>query len=260
MEIELKEKRTLITGGSGGIGRALTTAFVAAGANVCFTYHSHPEAAEQTVAEAGPSGGRIVSHGADVSHLSDVENLFRKMDDEWGGIDILINCAGMDGVRGLSWEMDPADFERVLRVNLMGTFYCSQQALKRMIPSRTGVILNISSVHEIIPWSGYAAYTASKAGVAMLTKTMAQEAGPHGVRVLSLAPGAIRTPINRKVWSDPAQLADLQSKIPLNRIGEPEEVARLAVMLCSDIGSYVTGSGLFIDGGMTAYPGFSHGG
>ena len=145
-------------------------------------------------------------------------------------------------------------------MNLLGAFYCAREALKRMVPQKSGVILNISSVHEEIAWSGYSAYTASKAAVSMLTKTLAQEAAPHGVRVLSVAPGAIKTPINRSVWSDQQCLQDLLEKIPLKRIGAPEEVARMVVVLASDIASYVTGRTIFVDGGMTDYPDFAHGG
>ncbi len=145
-------------------------------------------------------------------------------------------------------------------MNLFGAFYCAQQALKRMVPQKSGVILNISSVHEIIPWSGYSAYTASKAALGMMTQTLAQEAAPYGVRVLALGPGAIKTSINRSVWSDPASLKDLLEKIPLNRVGEPEEIARIAVVLVSETASYLTGRTVFVDGGMTDYPDFSHGG
>lgn len=129
-----------------------------------------------------------------------------------------------------------------------------------MIPKKSGVILSTTSVHEIIAWSGYSAYTAAKAGVSMMTKTLAQEAAPHGVRVLAVGPGAIRTPINKAVWSDPESNKDLLTKIPLNRIGEPNEVADMVVVLVSDVGSYITGQTIFIDGGMTDYPEFAHGG
>ena len=148
----------------------------------------------------------------------------------------------------------------MLRVNLVGGFLCAREALKRMVAQRRGVVLNLTSVHEKIAWGGYGAYAASKAGLSMLTKTMAQEAAPFGVRVLSLAPGAIRTPINRAVWSDPASLADLLTKIPLGRMGEPDEIARVATFLVSDAASYLTGSTVYADGAMTDYPDFAHGG
>lgn len=129
-----------------------------------------------------------------------------------------------------------------------------------MIAQQSGVVLNISSVHEKIAWTGYSAYTASKAGVGMLTRTLAQEAAPYGVRVLAIGPGAVKTPINRAVWSQPQSLQDLLDKVPLKRIGEPDEIARMAVVLVSDVSSYVTRDTIYVDGGMTDYPNFAHGG
>jgi NAD(P)-dependent dehydrogenase (short-subunit alcohol dehydrogenase family) len=143
---------------------------------------------------------------------------------------------------------------------LLGAFHCAREALKRMVAQRRGVVLNLTSVHEKVPWSGYSAYTAAKAGLSMMTKTMAQEAAPFNVRVVALAPGAIRTPINRSVWSDPSSLSDLLTKIPLDRMGEPEEISRVAAFLVSDAASYLTGSTVYVDGGMTDYPDFAHGG
>jgi NAD(P)-dependent dehydrogenase (short-subunit alcohol dehydrogenase family) len=148
----------------------------------------------------------------------------------------------------------------VIEVNLFGAFYCAREALKRMVPQKSGVVLCTSSVHEEIAWSGHSAYTASKAAVSMLTKTLAQEAAPHGVRVLAVGPGAIKTAINRSVWSNPKKLKDLLGKIPLHRMGKPEDIARMVVMLVSDAASYVTGRTIFVDGGMMDYPGFTHGG
>ena len=148
----------------------------------------------------------------------------------------------------------------MIDINLMGPFLCAREALRRMVAQKRGVILNMSSVHEVIAWSGFSAYTASKAGLGMLTKTLAQEAAPFGVRVVALAPGAIQTPINQDVWSNPQMLADLQEKIALGRMGSPEEIARMAVVLLSDAASYVTGTTVFVDGGMTDYPSFAHGG
>jgi len=182
------------------------------------------------------------------------------MDAVWGGIDILINNAGIDGAHALGWETDIAAWRQVIEINLFGAFYCAREALKRMVPQKSGVVLSTSSVHEVIAWSGYSAYTSSKAAVSMLTKTLAQEAAPHGVRVLAVAPGAIKTSINRAVWSNPKNLHDLLEKIPLHRIGKPDEIARMVVVLVSDTASYVTGRTVFVDGGMTDYPDFAHGG
>ena len=195
-----------------------------------------------------------------MSNEAQVDAMFVQMDAQWGGIDLLVNCAGIDGVRALAQDAKMADWRRVVEVNLFGAFDCARHALARMLPQGRGVILNISSVHEVIAWSGYSAYTASKAGLAMMTKTLAQEAAPHGVRVLALAPGAIQTPINQSVWADPAAAADLLTKIPLGRMGRTDEVAAMAVVLCSDVASYVTGSTVMVDGAMTDYPEFARGG
>lgn len=260
MNIELKGKRALVTGGSSGIGEAIVLALADAGAKVCINCHSHLEAAQEIAKQIGGQKGEAYAVQADVSDPGAVARMFEELDKRWGGTDILVNSAGIDGPRALGWEADLPAWRRVVEVNLFGPFYCSQQALKRMVRQKSGVILNISSVHEMIAWSGYSAYTASKAGLGMMTQTLAQEAAPYGVRVLALGPGAIKTPINRSVWDDPGSLKDLLDKIPLNRIGEPEDVARMAVVLVSDAASYLTGRTVFVDGGMTDYPDFAHGG
>lgn len=249
-----------MTGGSSGIGAAIVSAFAAAGAKVAINYLGHPEAAENLVQRIKSEGGEALSVSADVSDAAAVDEMFQRIDSTWGGLDILVNSAGIDGLRALGWEADPGDWKKVIEVNLFGAFHCARQALRRMVGQKRGVVLNISSVHEVIAWSGYSAYTASKAGLSMLTQTLAQEAAPFGIRVLALAPGAIKTPINQSVWSEAARLKDLLEKIPLNRMGEPEEIARMAVVLVSDVASYVTGRTVFIDGGMMDYPAFAHGG
>jgi NAD(P)-dependent dehydrogenase (short-subunit alcohol dehydrogenase family) len=260
MKIDLKGRRALVTGGSSGIGSAVATALAAAGAEVAITYLTHPKSADAIVRSIRKRRRKAFAIQADVSDPGAVTAMFGKIDEEWGGIDILVNSAGMDGRRALSWEANFADWRKVLEVNLFGAFYCSSEALKRMVPRKRGVILGISSVHEEIAWSGYSAYTASKAAMGMMTKTLAQEAAPHGIRVLSLAPGAIKTPINRSVWESPKMLKDLLKKIPLHRMGKPEEIARMVVVLVSDVSDYVTGRTIFVDGGMTDYPDFAHGG
>lgn len=260
MIIKLDGKRALVTGASSGIGEAVAKALTESGAKVAIHYRSHPESAEALADSIRKSGGTAITVQGNVAHAEDVARIFKQMETEWGGIDILVNNAGMDGKRELSWEADLAEWRQVIEVNLFGAFYCAREALKRMIPQKSGVILNTSSVHEEIAWSGYSAYTVSKAGLSMMTKTLAQEAAPHGVRVLAVAPGAIKTPINQSVWSDPKGLADLLEKIPLKRVGEPDEVARMIVVLVSDAASYVTARTVFIDGGMTDYPDFAEGG
>jgi NAD(P)-dependent dehydrogenase (short-subunit alcohol dehydrogenase family) len=260
MNIKLEGKRALVTGGNSGIGEAIALALADAGAKVAINYVGHPEAAQGLVQAIKQKQGEAMSIQADVSDPKAVGDMFRQIDAAWSGVDILINNAGIDGARAFGWEADIAAWRKVIEVNLFGAFYCAREALKRMVPQKGGVVLSTTSVHEQIAWSGYSAYTASKAAVSMLTKTLGQEAAPHGVRVLAVAPGAIKTPINRSVWSNPKSLQDLLEKIPLKRIGEPEEIARMVVVLVSEVASYVTGRTIFVDGGMTDYPDFAHGG
>jgi glucose 1-dehydrogenase len=260
MNIRLDQKRALVTGGNSGIGEAIVLALADSGAKVAINYVTHPEAAEALVKRIGDQKGEAIALQANVSDPEAVARMFESIDRAWGGIDILINNAGIDGSRSPAWEADIAAWKKVIEVNLFGAFYCAREALKRMIPGKSGVVLNISSVHEQIAWSGYSAYTASKAALGMLTQTLAQEAAPYNVRVLAVGPGAIRTPINRDVWSNPRNMQDLLEKIPLNRMGETGEIARMVVTLVSDVASYVTGRTIFIDGGMTDYPDFAHGG
>jgi NAD(P)-dependent dehydrogenase (short-subunit alcohol dehydrogenase family) len=260
MDIRLDGKRAVVTGGNSGIGEAIALSLAEAGAHVAINYISNPEAAHSIVEQIRAQGGIATAMEADVADPVAIRQMFASIETVWGGIDILVNNAGIDGERAVGWEADSSAWRKVIDVNLLGTFYCAREALQRMISQSSGVILNISSVHEEIAWSGYSAYTASKAAVAMLTKNLAQEAAPHGVRVLAVAPGAIKTPINRYVWSDPGKCRDLLKKIPMNRIGNPEEVARMVVVLASDIASYITGRTIFVDGGMTDFPDFAHGG
>ena len=260
MDISLAGKRALVTGASSGIGLGIATALADAGARVCVNHSGTAEKAQAAVRALSAHGVACVQHEADVSDPEAVAGMFAALDEAWGGIDLLVNNAGIDGARAVAWEADPRQWLRVIQVNLFGAFLCSREALKRMVPQRSGAILNVTSVHERIAWAGYSGYVASKAGLSLLTQTLAQEAAPAGIRVVALAPGAIRTPINESVWSDPEGMTDLLSKIPLGRIGEVEDVARMAVVLLSDAASYVTGTTVFVDGGMTDYPSFEHGG
>lgn len=260
VNIKLDGKRALVTGANSGIGAAIAFALAEAGAKVAVNYIAHPEATDALVQKIKESHGEAIAIQADVSDPKAAEEMFRRIDAAWNGIDILVNNAGIDGARAMSWEADIAEWRKVIEVNLFGAFYCAREALKRMTAQKSGVVLNLTSVHEKIAWSGYSAYAASKSAVSMMAKTLAQEASPLGVRVLSIAPGAIKTPINRSVWSDKTGMADLLEKIPIKRIGEPEEIARMAVVLVSDAASYITGCTIFVDGGMTDYPSFAHGG
>ncbi len=260
MEIRLDGKRALVTGANSGIGRAIALALGEAGAKVAVNYVAGPAEADAVVEAIRQGGSEGLSVQADVADPQQVAALFARLDQAWGGLDLLVNNAGIDGHPALGWEADPAAWRRVIGVNLLGAYHCAREALGRMVARKSGVVLNLSSVHEVIPWTGFSAYTASKAALGMLTRTLAQEAAPHGVRVAALAPGAIRTPINQNVWGDPRLYADLLEKIPLGRMGTPEEIARMAVVLLSDAASYLTGTTVFVDGGMTDYPDFAHGG
>ena len=214
MNIRLDQKRALVTGGNSGIGEAISLALANAGAKVAINYVTHPEAAQSLVQRIQGEHGKAIALQADVSDPDAIAQMFGRIDQAWGGIDILINNAGTDGHRAFGWDADIAAWRQVIEVNLFGAFYGAREALKRMVPQKSGVVLSISSVHEQIAWSGYSAYTASKAAAGMLTKTLAQEAAPHSVRVLAVGPGAIKTPINQSVWSDPKEHARLAGENP----------------------------------------------
>ncbi|MDE2088426.1 MAG: glucose 1-dehydrogenase [Gammaproteobacteria bacterium] len=263
--IDLKGKRALVTGASSGIGEAIALALAQAGADVAVNYLEEPSGkdaadAERVAAAARQYGVRAVCLAADISDAGQVERMFAALDGQLGGVDILVNNAGIDGPHARCWESNPNDWYRVIQINLFGAYHCAREALKRMTAARRGVIINISSVHERIPWSGYSAYTCSKAALAMLTQTLAQETADLGVRVVAVAPGAIKTHINQAVWGNPDTLKDLLRKIPANRMGEPDEIGRMVALLASDMASYVTGPSVIVDGGMVLYPSFRHGG
>jgi glucose 1-dehydrogenase len=260
MRIDLDGKRVLVTGGNSGLGAAIVRAFGTAGARVAINYVVAPADAEALADELNRGGGTAMAIDADISAPEAVAKMFSAIDGAWDGIDVLINNAGIDGTRATAWETEVDAWRKVIDINLVGAFLCAREALKRMTAAKSGVIINTTSVHEVIAWSGYSAYAASKAGLSMMAKTLAQEAGPHGVRVLSIAPGAIATPINADVWQDPAGLKDLLTKVPIGRIGKPEDIAGMAVVLASDVARYVTATTVFVDGGMTDYPDFMHGG
>lgn len=260
MQIDHSGKRVLVTGGDTGLGEATVRAFAASGAKVGINYIGEAAPAQALADEITGKGGSARAFDADISDPAAVAAMFADFDQAFGGIDVLVANAGIDGKKGLAWEIDIESWRRVIDVNLVGTFLCAREALKRMVPQKSGVIVNTSSVHQVIAWSGYSAYTASKAGVAMMANTMAQEAAPSGVRIVCIAPGAIETPINANVWQDPAGYRDLLDKIPMRRVGKPEDIAGMAVFLASEAAAYVTATTVFVDGGMTDYPSFMHGG
>ena len=261
-------QKALVTGAGSGIGAAVAKALAEAGADVVINYISNEEQAEAVAQEASKaSDSRVLTHQADVSKEDQVIEMFRRMYRELGTIDILVNNAGIQRDAPFE-EMSLADWRLVLDVNLTGQFLCAREAVRefkrrgvvREVSCAAGKIISISSVHEVIPWAGHVNYAASKGGVMMMTKSIAQEVASYRIRVNSIAPGAIRTPINTEAWETPEALQALLTLIPYKRIGEPREIGQATVWLASDHADYVHGITLFVDGGMTLYPGFRTGG
>lgn len=263
----LKNQKALVTGASSGIGKACAIALGAAGASVVVNYVSSPEDAEPVVAVIRQNGGEAVAIKADVSRENEVQTMFAEMIERFGTIDILINNAGLQRDSAFQ-EMTLDQWNTVISINLTGQFLCAREAVREflrrgVVPSvsaAAGKIICMSSVHEVIPWGGHVNYAASKGGIMQLMKSMAQELAPKKIRVNSIAPGAIKTPINRTAWETPEAEARLLNLIPEGRVGVPEDIARAAVWLASDASDYVIGITLFVDGGMTLYPGFATGG
>ncbi|PYB69012.1 glucose dehydrogenase [Thermoplasma sp. Kam2015] len=260
ISIDLTDRVVLVTGSSSGLGESIARYMAQAGAKVVVHYRTGKDRAEKIVSEIKAAGGKAIALGGDVSNKEEVRNLFLSIDKAFGPIDILVNNAGIDGKRGLVGDDNTDDWEEVIGVNLMGPYYCAREASKRMKPRKTGVIINITSVHEYVPWSGYSAYCSAKAGLSMFTKTLAQELSDFNIRVVAIAPGAIKTPINKDVWGNPESLKDLLDKIAMPRLGEVDDIGRVAVFLASDLASYITGTTVLVDGGMALYPDFKHGG
>ena len=263
----LRGQKALVTGANSGIGLATAVALGQAGADVVVNYVTGDDRAEAVVEQIRQSGVRAYAHRADVSNEDQVKEMFGRMLSEFGTIDILVNNAGWQKDSPFV-EMSLAQWNEVIGVNLTGQFLCAREAVREflrrgIVPSvscAAGKIICMSSVHEVIPWAGHANYAASKGGVMMLMKSLAQEVAPHHVRVNSIAPGAIRTPINTAAWSTPAAYRSLMELVPYKRIGEPEDIARTAVWLASDEADYLVGTTVFVDGGMTLYPGFTENG
>ncbi|HEV7858970.1 MAG TPA: SDR family oxidoreductase [Pyrinomonadaceae bacterium] len=256
----LQGKLALVTGSNSGIGRAIALRLAQEGAAVAINYVTHPEAADEVVKQIMDGGGKALAVQADISDEAQVDEMFARVTGEFGGLNIMVNNAGMETFHTFL-EMPAEAWRKVIEVDLTGAFLCAQRAARVMVQSGAGgAIVNITSVHQVIPWGGYAHYCAAKAALDMLTKTAALELANQKVRVNTVAPGAIATPINQNVWSNPESLKDLLRKIPTERMGQPEEIASVVAFLCSDDASYVTGASLFADGGMTLYPEFRHGG
>lgn len=258
--IDLSGRRALVTGANSGLGQSIALNLAAAGARVAVHALKDQASAEAVVRQIRQAGVDAIAVYGDVSQPEQVASMFAAVDKAFGGLDIMVNNAGIDGPRKACVESAPESWQTVIDVDLKGPYYCTREALKRMLPQQRGVIIQVTSVHEFIPWAGYSAYTAAKAALSMFTKTVAQEVAAKGVRVLAIAPGAITTPINKDVWSNPDSLRDLDQKIAMNRPGAPDEIGRVAAFLASDLASYITGTSVAVDGGMLIYPEFSHGG
>ena len=263
----LKGQKAIVTGASSGIGRSIALALGHAGADVCINYVAGEDKAQAMVEELRGHGHTAMSFKADVSSEEDVVKMFAAVCAEFGTVDILINNAGLQADAPVD-QMTLAQWNKVIGVNLTGQFLCAREAIREFkrrgvkpeISCCAGKIICISSVHEVIPWAGHVNYASSKGGVMLMMKSIAQEVAPHRIRVNSIAPGAIRTPINMQAWDTPEHYAELLKLIPYKRIGEPEEIGRAAVWMASDESDYIQGTTLFVDGGMTLYPGFETGG
>ena len=260
-------QKALVTGANSGIGEAVAIALGAAGADVGVNYVVRPEEAEAVVAKIRAGGTEAKALKADVSNEAQVEAMFRDFVAQFGRIDILVANAGLQRDARLV-DMTLAEWNTVIGVNLTGQFLCCREAVRDMaghgpvagVSKAAGKIICMSSVHERIPWAGHVNYAASKGGILMMMQSIAQEVAPLKIRVNSIAPGAIRTPINTAAWSTPEAYKALMTLVPYQRIGEPADIGRAAVWLASDESDYVTGTTMFVDGGMTLYPGFADNG
>jgi glucose 1-dehydrogenase len=257
----------LVTGANSGIGRAVALGLAKAGADVAINYVTHPETADEVAHEIHGLGRKAITLKADVAREEDVERMYAAAIAEFGTLHISVSNAGLQRDAPFE-EMTLEQWNTVIGVNLTGQFLCCRAAAREFkrrgvvasVSQAAGKIVCMSSVHQVIPWAGHANYAASKGGVMLLMKTIAQELAPHFIRVNGIAPGAIRTPINKTAWDTEKAYADLMTLVPYKRIGEPDDIAQAAVWLASDAADYVTGATLFVDGGMTLYPGFATGG
>jgi len=266
MEKKLENQVAIVTGASSGIGAGVAKSLAMAGATVVINYPvaSNKDAAEAVLSEVTAGGGKGMTAQCDVSKEADVQKMFSDTVKQYGTVDILVNNAGLQ--RDSPFEqMSLEQWNTVIGVNLTGQFLCAREAVREflrrgVVPARSkaaGKIIHMSSVHEVIPWAGHANYAASKGGIMLLMKSIAQEFAWKKVRINSICPGAIQTPINRQAWDTPEALKSLLTLIPYQRIGEPEDIGNAAVWLASDDSDYVNGASIFVDGGMTLYPGFT---
>jgi glucose 1-dehydrogenase len=266
-EKKLTGQTVIVTGANSGIGEGVAISLGEAGANVVVNYVVNPDTANTIVDKIKSFGSNAIAIQADVSKEDQVINMFQQTIQQFGTVDILVNNAGLQRDAKFH-EMTLAQWQFVIDVNLTGQFLCAREAVKEflkrgIVPERSvacGKIICMSSVHELIPWSGHVNYATSKGGIKMLMQSLAQEYGAQKIRVNSICPGAIKTPINKQAWETPEAYNSLMTLIPYNRIGIPEDIGKLAVFLASDDSDYITGASIFIDGGMTVFEGFSTGG
>jgi glucose 1-dehydrogenase len=253
----LDGRRALVTGSATGIGRSTVMRLTAEGATAIVNYVGPSDPADEVVEEVSHGGGRAVAIEADVSNEEQVQAMFARAQEELGGpVDVLVNNAGIEKPFQLV-DMPLDEWNKVIAVNLTGAFLCAREAARGLVAAGApGVIVNMSSVHEVIPWAQFGHYCASKGGMKLWAQTIAKELAPKRIRVVNVAPGAIATPINKDVLDDDVKRRAVEAEIPWGRFGEPEEIAAAVAWLASPEAEYVTGTTLFVDGGMTAYPGF----
>ena len=257
----------IVTGANSGIGEAVAIGLARAGADVVVNYVTHPETADEVAHKIEGFGRKALTIKADVSKEDDVIAMYKQAIKEFGTVHISVSNAGLQRDAAFT-EMTLEQWNMVIGVNLTGQFLCQREAAREFlrrgvdetVSAAAGKMICMSSVHQVIPWAGHANYASSKGGIKLLMESMAQELAPHRVRVNAIGPGAIRTPINTDAWNSPEAYRSLMTLVPYKRIGEPDDIAQAAAWLASDHSDYVTGATLFVDGGMTLYPGFATGG
>lgn len=261
---KLSTQTAIVTGANSGIGEGVAISLGEAGANVVVNYVTNPDAADAVVDKIKSFGSNAIAIKADVGKEEDVISMFKQTVEQFGTVDILVNNAGLQRDAKFH-EMTLAQWDTVISINLTGQFLCAREAIREflrrgIVPERSvacGKIICMSSVHQLIPWGGHANYAASKGGIKMLMQSMAQEYGRQKIRVNSICPGAIKTPINQSAWQTSEAYNNLMTLVPYDRIGVPEDLGKLAVFLASDDSDYITGASIFIDGGMTVFEGFA---
>ncbi len=266
-EKKLSGQTAIVTGASSGIGEGCAIALAGAGAQVVVNYATKLGAAEAVVSQIKAAGGNAIAIQADVSNEAQVISMVQQTVQHFGTVDILVANAGLQRDAKFH-EMTVEQWDMVMNINLKGQFLCAREVIKEFLrrgivaerSAACGKIICMSSVHEIIPWAGHVNYASSKGAIRMFMQSLAQEYGDRKIRVNSICPGAIKTPINTSAWNTPEALASLMTLIPYNRIGTPEDIGKMAVFLASDDSDYVTGASIFVDGGMTVFEGFATGG